>query len=84
MAKRRTSSKKRASSSKKRTAKKRAPAAIPISAPMCSPCDKWTGLGIFFLGALIILNGWRGWTEWHVFVGLLVGLYGLWYYFKYG
>ncbi|MBT4604371.1 hypothetical protein HOC01_01910 [archaeon] len=85
--------KKRSSSTrttKRRTSARRAsPAAVQMAPAMpsrsCSGlAPKWKGLGLFFIGALVILNGWRGWTTWPVFIGLLVGLKGLWIYFKYG
>ena len=65
---------------KRRTSARRAsPAAVQMAPAMpsrsCSGlAPKWKGLGLFFIGALVILNGWRGWTTWPVFIGLLVGL----------
>ena len=88
----RSSSKKttrKASTAKRSRASSRAaamPPAVTVAPAMPKQCGgaKWKGLGLFFLGALILLNGWRGWAHWYVFSGVVIGLCGLWYYFKYG
>ena len=87
MAARKKSTRKRAkkTSAKKRSTARRAPAPAMVMAPACrSDDEKWGGLGLFFVGALILLNTWRGWVSWSVLVGAVLAVYGLYHYFRYG
>ena len=73
------------SSARKRTvSRKSAPAPAMAMSSSCGSDEKWVGLGLFFVGALILLNTWRGWVSWSVLVGAVLAVYGLYHYFRYG
>ena len=78
----------RRKATRKRAAKKRvvraAPAPVVVAALACDENEKWVGLGLFFVGALVLLNGWKVWVSWSALVGAVLAVYGLYHYFRYG
>lgn len=73
---------------KRKAARKRVVRAAPapaMAAPACCNAnEKWVGLGLFFVGAIILLNGWQAWVSWSALVGVVLAVYGLYHYFRYG
>ena len=77
----------RRKSTRKRATRKRAARAAPapiVEAPSCDANEKWVGLGLFFVGLLILLNGWQAWVSWSALVGAVLAVDGLYHYFRYG
>lgn len=63
---------------------KAAPAPVMAAPTCCIDNEKWIGLGLFFVGAIIVLNGWQAWVTWSALVGVVLAVYGLYHYFRYG
>ena len=86
-AKRAPAKRSRKRSRKRSTRRVSRAAPVPMMAqapPSCGDNEKWMGLGLFFVGALILLNSWRAWVSWSVLVGAVLAVYGLYHYFRYG